>query len=160
MLQLNVWCSWWWAYVPETCRAKNTSIKLPCCIQLAFQIISWGRCTVKRPSKCMPFSSLPCVVLAHSHNIWRGTQAIHQLVTVILLRHPVSSPLVFPHIPPSTLCALIPNIFRTCCPDLTYRSVGSPGCMTCLAHDTVFAQSEIDSGFLKWSNIFASSSFL
>jgi len=27
-------------YVPETCRAKNTSIKLPCCIKLAFQIIS------------------------------------------------------------------------------------------------------------------------
>ena len=26
--------------VPETCRAKNTSIKLPCCIKLAFQIIS------------------------------------------------------------------------------------------------------------------------
>jgi len=19
ILQLNVWCSWWWAYVPETC---------------------------------------------------------------------------------------------------------------------------------------------
>jgi len=28
------------AYVPDTCRAKNTSIKLPCCIKLAFQIIS------------------------------------------------------------------------------------------------------------------------
>ena len=28
------------AYVPETCRAKNTLIKLPCCIKLAFQIIS------------------------------------------------------------------------------------------------------------------------
>ena len=27
-------------YVPETCRAKNTSINLPCCIKLAFQIIS------------------------------------------------------------------------------------------------------------------------
>ena len=40
MLQLNISCSWWWAYVPETCRAKNTSIKLPCCIKLAFQIIS------------------------------------------------------------------------------------------------------------------------
>ena len=39
-LQLNVWCSWWWAYVPETCRVKNTLIKLPCCIKLAFQIIS------------------------------------------------------------------------------------------------------------------------
>jgi len=26
MLQLNIQCSWWWAYVPETCRAKNTSI--------------------------------------------------------------------------------------------------------------------------------------
>ena len=26
--------------VPETCRAKNTPIKLPCCIKLAFNIIS------------------------------------------------------------------------------------------------------------------------
>jgi len=40
MLQLNIQCSWWWAYVPETCRAKNTSIKLPCCNKLAFQVIS------------------------------------------------------------------------------------------------------------------------
>ena len=40
MLQLNIWCSWWWACVPEICRAKNTLIKLPCCIKLAFQIIS------------------------------------------------------------------------------------------------------------------------
>ena len=38
MLQLNIQCSWWWAYVPETCRAKNTVIKLPCCIKLAFQL--------------------------------------------------------------------------------------------------------------------------
>ena len=28
------------AYVPETCRDENTLIKLPCCIKLAFQIIS------------------------------------------------------------------------------------------------------------------------
>ena len=54
-LQLNVWRSWWWAYVPETCRAKETSIKLPCCIKLAFQIISWGRCTVKQPSSRISF---------------------------------------------------------------------------------------------------------
>ena len=27
-------------YVPETCRAKNTSIKLPSCIKLAFHFIS------------------------------------------------------------------------------------------------------------------------
>jgi len=40
MLQLNIQCSWWWTYVPETCRTKNTLIKLPCCIKLAFQIIS------------------------------------------------------------------------------------------------------------------------
>jgi len=40
MLQLNIQCSWWWAYVPETCRAKNASIKLPCCIKLAFHFIS------------------------------------------------------------------------------------------------------------------------
>jgi len=26
MLQLNIHCCWWWAYVPETCRAKETSI--------------------------------------------------------------------------------------------------------------------------------------
>ena len=43
-------CSWRWAYVPETCRAKNTLIKLPCGIKLAFQIISWGRCTIRQPS--------------------------------------------------------------------------------------------------------------
>jgi len=35
---------------PIKCRAKNTSIKLPSCIKLAFHIISWGRCTVKQPS--------------------------------------------------------------------------------------------------------------
>jgi len=29
-----------YAYVPETCRAKNTSIKLPSCIKLAFHFIS------------------------------------------------------------------------------------------------------------------------
>jgi len=40
MLQRNIWCSWWWAYVSETCRAKNISMKLPCCIKLAFHIIS------------------------------------------------------------------------------------------------------------------------
>jgi len=40
MLQLNIQCSWWWAYVPETCRAKYTLIKLPCCIKLTFQVIS------------------------------------------------------------------------------------------------------------------------
>jgi len=40
MLQPNIKCSWWWAYVPETCRAKNTLIKLPCCIKMAVQIIS------------------------------------------------------------------------------------------------------------------------
>jgi len=39
MLELNVWCSWWWAYVPETCRAKNTFIKLSFCVKFAFQII-------------------------------------------------------------------------------------------------------------------------
>ena len=27
-------------YVPETCRAKDTSIKLPCCITFAFHFIS------------------------------------------------------------------------------------------------------------------------
>jgi len=39
VLQLNIWCSWWWAYVPETCRAKNTLIKSSCCIKLAFHFI-------------------------------------------------------------------------------------------------------------------------
>ena len=34
----------------KTCRAKNTLIKLPCCVKLASQIISQGRCTVKQPS--------------------------------------------------------------------------------------------------------------
>jgi len=40
MLQLNIQCSWWWAYVPETCRTNNTSIKLRSCIKLALHFIS------------------------------------------------------------------------------------------------------------------------
>ena len=35
---------------PKKRRAKNKSIKLPCCIKLAFHFISRGRCTVKQPS--------------------------------------------------------------------------------------------------------------
>jgi len=31
-----------WAYVPGTCRAKNTSIKLPRCMKLAIHIILQG----------------------------------------------------------------------------------------------------------------------
>ena len=50
MLQLNISYSWWWAYAPETCRAKNTSIKLRICMKLAFHIISLGKCTAKQPS--------------------------------------------------------------------------------------------------------------
>ena len=59
MLHLNVWCSWWWAYVPETCRAKNILIKLPRCIKLPFQIISRWRCTVKQPSSILIISLCP-----------------------------------------------------------------------------------------------------
>jgi len=33
-------CSWWWPYVPETCRAKNISIEFTSCIKLAFHFIS------------------------------------------------------------------------------------------------------------------------
>ena len=49
-LQLNIQCSWRWAYVPKTCQAKNILKKLPSCIKLAFHFISRGRCTVKQPS--------------------------------------------------------------------------------------------------------------
>ena len=35
---------------PKHFWAKNSLIKLGCCIKLAFQIISWGKCTVKQPS--------------------------------------------------------------------------------------------------------------
>jgi len=54
-LQLNIQCSWWWAYVPETCRAKNTSIKLPSCIKLAFHFISFGGiCCVRLHLRFLP----------------------------------------------------------------------------------------------------------
>ena len=55
--------------ISETCRAKNTSIKLPCCIKLAFQILSWGRCTVKQPWSC--HNSVHHILqLVHVWNIW------------------------------------------------------------------------------------------
>ena len=31
MLQLNILCSWWWAYIPETCIAKNTYLLTQWC---------------------------------------------------------------------------------------------------------------------------------
>ena len=61
MLRLNVWCSWWWAYIPEVCRGKNTLIKLPCCIELAFQIISWEDAWSNNPQtflRCCSISSV------------------------------------------------------------------------------------------------------
>ena len=63
------------AYAPETCRAKNTSIKLPCCIKLAFNIISWARCAVKQPSNLF-VAYIYCVsptCFWVQHTIIRGT---------------------------------------------------------------------------------------
>ena len=39
MLSCSMQCSLWRAYLPETCRAKNT-LNLPFRIKLAFQVIS------------------------------------------------------------------------------------------------------------------------
>jgi len=49
MLSCSIWfyCT---DYVPEAHRPKNTSIKLPSCVKLAFHFISLGRCAVKQPS--------------------------------------------------------------------------------------------------------------
>ena len=47
-------------YVPETCRAKNTPIKLPCCIKLAFHFISGGRYTVKKNLKIPEYELQKC----------------------------------------------------------------------------------------------------
>ena len=63
LLQLNIWYSWWWAYVSETCRAKNTSINLRCCIKLACHFTSRRRSTVKQPSKLTVFKLINKVSL-------------------------------------------------------------------------------------------------
>ena len=47
--------------VPETCRAKKTSIKLPYCNKLAFHILSWGKGTVKQPPRTV--FSLYCLAI-------------------------------------------------------------------------------------------------
>jgi hypothetical protein len=65
MLQLNIHCSWWRAYIPETCRDINTLIKPPSCIKLKFQVISWGRCKVKQPSSII-FSPVTCCYMLGS----------------------------------------------------------------------------------------------
>jgi len=84
MLQLNIQCSSWWAYAPQTCRAKNTSIKLPSCIKLAFYFISWGRCTVRQPSKyirfrrwlCWKYIMNECIVMKSRNEVgaWQGME--------------------------------------------------------------------------------------
>ena len=68
MLQLNIYCSWWWAYVPEACRAKNTWIKLPCCIKLAFQIKTRRRLLIPKIMTVTRNSSWTCRN-AHSKHI-------------------------------------------------------------------------------------------
>ena len=52
-----------------TWRNKVILLKLPCCVKLAFHIISWGRCTVKQPSwvhnfkKTKQYCRMDCVAL-------------------------------------------------------------------------------------------------
>ena len=66
-------------YVPETCRAKNTSIKLLCCIKLAFQIIWWGRCTVKQPSS-FNIKSWNSESLSWEANIFSASRGIPRIL--------------------------------------------------------------------------------
>jgi len=94
-LQLNIYCSWWWTYVPETCRAKNTSIKLPSCIKLAFHFISWGKWTVKQPTL------ITIVIIIIITVIWPnassdGVQISQFPVYNYLLYHPID--ILYPNI--------------------------------------------------------------
>jgi len=45
---------------PKHVELKNTVIKLPSCIKLAFHFISWGSCTVKQPSTLQISESAKC----------------------------------------------------------------------------------------------------
>ena len=95
MLQLNIQCSWWWAYVPETCRAKNTSIKLPCCIKLTFHIISAGFITAplntaklyrEVKKKKNPQSKIkPTNKIAWHRVVWHKTTDVSDYVTASIL---------------------------------------------------------------------------
>jgi len=57
---------------------RTALIKLPCCIKMAFQIISWGRCTVKQPSNKIrywiinniPGHELTASVLSHWYKMY------------------------------------------------------------------------------------------
>ena len=55
MLSCSIWFSvpslWMGGGLESRCVDRDTSIKLPCCIKLAFHIISWRRRTVKQPSR-------------------------------------------------------------------------------------------------------------
>ena len=74
----------WWSWEPLRrscvrcgwCRAKNTSIKLPCCINLAFHIISVGRCVVKQPSHLLSLiqhNTTHLYYVTLSKRSWYGT---------------------------------------------------------------------------------------
>ena len=72
-------------YVPETYRAKNTSIKLPSCIKLAFHIISWGRCRSINPQHALLFNSKP-VHISWGGWGWVGVWFTLNLYQELLLR--------------------------------------------------------------------------
>ena len=83
------------SHLPETCRAKNILIKLPCCIKLAFQIISLGRCTVKQPSTRQIYSWYCNQTIIHPFYLAMGYRTVYmkfEQVHILLHAHVSTSP--------------------------------------------------------------------
>jgi len=71
-----------WAYVPETCRGKNTSIKLPSCIKLVFHFISL-QMLVTEVTKSITTRKLPNTVISSCNNLYRVTRKTPAHITVL-----------------------------------------------------------------------------
>ena len=80
----------------RTCRAKNTSIKLPSCIKLAFQFISGGlgnrKLTLQRDTETL-HKALQCSVptLQDRRNLRKSKSTISTILTAFLVSAKLSS---------------------------------------------------------------------
>ena len=72
------------------CTVNHTS-DLPSCVKLAFHFISWGRCTVKQPSKIPIFLLLRIsqyhIRVACTHIQFRSLSPIHKRRICLVLQH-------------------------------------------------------------------------
>ena len=128
MLQLNIQCSWWWAYIPETSRVKNTYLLTYSMVQSPSWEANWFEASQEIPRT------------SRNPNVHYRTHKRLPPVSILGQPNPV-------HIPTSHILEIHPNIIHPSTPRSPHWSpsllfphqdpihpLSSPIRATCSAH--------------------------